>query len=70
MQLLDLPLLALQLQLMRRKKMAEAPVAVYITTAAEWEYLRPVITKLYVDDDRTLDELMNEIEKKHGFKAT
>jgi hypothetical protein len=70
MQLLDLPLLALQLQLLRRKKMSETPVPVYITNSAEWEYLRPIITNLYVDEDKKLDELMKEIEIKHGFKAT
>jgi hypothetical protein len=50
--------------------MAELPNAVYITTPAEWEYLRPIITKLYVDDGWELSKVMEEIQTKYGFKAT
>jgi hypothetical protein len=50
--------------------MAEPPVAVYITTPAEWEYLRPIITKLYMDDGWELPKVMREIERNYGFKAT
>jgi len=64
------PLVALQLQLLQRKKMAEPTVAIYIKTAAEWEYLRPIITKLYMGDGWKLPNVMAEIETKYGFKAT
>jgi hypothetical protein len=50
--------------------MAEPPVAVHISTPAEWEYLRPIITKLYMDDGLELPKVMKEIEKTYRFKAT
>jgi len=50
--------------------MAEPTVAIYIKTAAEWEYLRPIITKLYMGDEWKLPKVMAEIETKYGFKAT
>jgi len=61
---------ALQLQLLQRKNMAEPSVAVYITTSAEWDYLRPIITKLYIDENWELPKLVKEIERSYGFKAT
>ena len=50
--------------------MAEPSVAVYITASAEWEYLRPIITKLYIDENWELPKLVKEIESTYGFKAT
>jgi Clr5 domain len=70
MQIKASPLVALQLQLLQRKNMADSPVPVYITTSSEWEYLRPIITKLYMDERWELPRVVKEIETKYGFKAT
>jgi Clr5 domain len=70
MRIESFPLVALQLQLLRRKNMAKPPTAVYITNPTEWEYLQPIITKLYIDEDWELSRVIKEIETKCGFKAT
>jgi len=64
------PLVALQLQLLQRKRIVEPTAAVYTITTAECEYLRPIITKLCMGDGWKLPEVMAEIESKFGFKAT
>jgi hypothetical protein len=64
------PILALQLQLLQRQKMVEPTAAVYISTPAEWEYLRPIITNLYMGERWELPQVMKEIEKNYGFKAS
>ncbi|KAL9105464.1 MAG: hypothetical protein Q9227_009373 [Pyrenula ochraceoflavens] len=33
--------------------------------AEKWEYLRPEITRLYIDDRKKLPEVMNEIRQHH-----
>jgi hypothetical protein len=63
-------LVALQLQLLQRRNMADSPDPIYITTRAEWEYLRPIITKLYMGDGWELSNVIEEIETKYHFKAT
>jgi hypothetical protein len=63
------PIRALQHQLLNRKNMANTPGAVLITNPADWEYLRPMITKLHMDG-MELSEIMREIETKYHFKAT
>jgi Clr5 domain len=50
--------------------MVEPAVAVYITKPTEWEYLRPIITNLYMGERWELPQIMKEIETKYGFKAT
>lgn len=35
-----------------------------------WEYYKPVIRRLYVDEKRTLREVMDILENDFGFKAT
>jgi hypothetical protein len=63
------PILALQLRLLQRKNMANNPMTVLITTPAEWDYLRPIITKLH-SEGMELSEIMKEIETQCRFKAT
>jgi hypothetical protein len=36
----------------------------------EWGRLRPVIKRLYVDEDRTLNEVMIIMARDHGHRAT
>jgi Clr5 domain len=36
----------------------------------EWDRLRPVIKRLYVDEDRTLNEVMTIMARDHGHRAT
>ncbi|KAM0199502.1 hypothetical protein ACHAPI_003264 [Fusarium lateritium] len=38
--------------------------------SAEWEKKRPVITKLYQEEKRPLKEVMEVLEREHGFTAT
>jgi hypothetical protein len=62
-------ILALQLQLLQRKNMANTPMTVLITNPAEWDYLRPTITKMHMDG-MELSEIMKQIEIQCRFKAT
>ena len=41
-----------------------------ITASQEWENLRHVITALYIDEDKTVDEVKRHMEEHHGFFAT
>jgi hypothetical protein len=61
--------LVLQLQLLQRKNMANTPMTVLITNPAEWDYLRPIITKLHMDG-MELSEIIKEVETQCRFKAT
>lgn len=36
----------------------------------EWETKRPIITKLYQEERKSLKEVMEILERDHGFKAT
>ena len=36
----------------------------------DWERLRPVITRLYIDEDRTLVNVMNTMAINYGHKGT
>lgn len=36
----------------------------------DWIRLRPEIKRLYVDENKTLKEVMSIIEREHGLKAT
>ncbi|KAK9781818.1 putative Clr5 domain-containing protein [Seiridium cardinale] len=36
----------------------------------EWEAMKPFIREIYIKDNRPLKELMLEMERRHGFKAT
>lgn len=38
--------------------------------SAEWEKKRPIITKLYQEEKRPLKEVMEVLEREHGFTAT
>ncbi|KAF5545622.1 hypothetical protein FMEXI_6011 [Fusarium mexicanum] len=38
--------------------------------SSEWEKIRPVITKLYQEEKRPLKEVMEVLEREHGFTAT
>jgi hypothetical protein len=34
-----------------------------------WEYLRPIITQLYVDEDKDLEDVVKTMKDEHGFDA-
>lgn len=34
-----------------------------------WELLRPIITQLYVDEEKTLSEVVAIMKAEHGFDA-
>jgi hypothetical protein len=36
----------------------------------QWDAKRPIITKLYQEEKRPLKEVMDILEKEHGFTAT
>ncbi|KAF4459001.1 hypothetical protein FALBO_14248 [Fusarium albosuccineum] len=38
--------------------------------SAEWEKKRPIITRLYQEEKRPLKEVMEVLEREHGFTAT
>jgi len=35
----------------------------------DWERVKPVISRLYKDEGKTLKQVMIEMEKEHRFKA-
>jgi hypothetical protein len=37
---------------------------------ADWERVRPLIKHLYVEEDRTLSDVMSIMARDHGHKAT
>ena len=39
-------------------------------TEDDWERLRPKITLLYAQDNKTLSQLMSIMENEHDFRAT
>lgn len=39
-------------------------------SADDWERLRPVIRRLYIDEGHTLKDVMNIMADKYGHKAT
>jgi len=39
-------------------------------TAAEWEQLRLLFTRLYVEENTTLKEIRQTLARDHGFHAT
>jgi hypothetical protein len=39
-------------------------------SAEDWKRLRPIIKGLYIDEDRTLKDVMNIMATEHGHKAT
>lgn len=39
-------------------------------TKVDWHKIRPTLTRLYLDDKRTLKEVISELEQKHDFRAT
>ena len=34
-----------------------------------WDYLKPVIQRLYIDENRKLAEVINIVKDKYNFKA-
>ncbi|PMD39544.1 hypothetical protein L207DRAFT_428284, partial [Hyaloscypha variabilis F] len=47
-----------------------APSSLKCPSLSEWERVRPLIKQLYVDEDRTLKEVMDTLVRDHGHKAT
>jgi len=41
-----------------------------VLSKAEWEELRPIITRLYIDQDLTLTEVIKVIAQDYGFIPT
>ena len=39
-------------------------------TRTEWDLFRPVIKRLYVDEEKTLKEVMAVMERDYGHRAT
>ena len=39
-------------------------------SAADWERLQPVIRRLYIDEGRTLNDIMDIMLSRYGHKAT
>ena len=54
----------------------ENPVAQHASTtrqgpsAEDWEHLRPIIRGLYIDEDRTLKDVMSIMANEHDHKAS
>jgi hypothetical protein len=44
--------------------------SIVYATGEDWTKHRPSIRKLYVDEKRTLADVMHIMESRHGFKAT
>ncbi|KIW01213.1 uncharacterized protein PV09_07260 [Verruconis gallopava] len=63
-------LVALQLQLLQHEEMTDHRALKYIQTQQEWDFLRPVIAKLYVDEGWELARVMEEIERAYHLRAT
>ncbi|KAI5865397.1 hypothetical protein GGS23DRAFT_425475 [Durotheca rogersii] len=49
--------------------MTGAPVKRY-ATSHDWARLQAIIMRLYLDEDKTLDEVKSHMEEHHGFFAT
>lgn len=41
-----------------------------MSMSQDWERLRHVITKLYIDEDKTVDEVKRYMEEHYGFSAS
>lgn len=37
---------------------------------AEWNRFRPIIKRLYIDEEKTLNEVMAVMEREYGHRAT
>ena len=48
---------------------ADLPLPRWPTSEQDWIDQKPLIRRLYVDEDRTLNEVMEIMEKQEGFKA-
>ncbi|KAK5049987.1 hypothetical protein LTR84_004106 [Exophiala bonariae] len=42
----------------------------YPTSASDWQPYRALITRLYKDEDRTLEDVMKVLKTQYGFRAT
>jgi hypothetical protein len=47
-----------------------APLSRKSPSQSAWERVRPLIKQLYVDEDRTLKEVMDTLVRDHGHTAT
>ena len=36
----------------------------------EWEGIRPLLQRLYIEDRRPLEEVAERLEREHNFRAT
>ncbi|PMD59823.1 uncharacterized protein K444DRAFT_529152, partial [Hyaloscypha bicolor E] len=42
----------------------------HASSRAEWNRFRPLIKRLYIDEEKTLKEVMAVMEREHGHRAT
>lgn len=42
----------------------------YPPTANDWQRIKPLLTKLYRDDKKTLADITNILQQNHGFRAS
>jgi hypothetical protein len=54
----------------RRKDDSESGTPSKRIPSEQWEAKRVLITKLYQEEKRSLKEVMDILEREHGFKAT
>ncbi|RYP47727.1 hypothetical protein DL768_006263 [Monosporascus sp. mg162] len=51
--------------------MSQAPSPLHKpATSEDWERLRDVVTRLYIDEDKTVGEVKRYMERHHNFFAT
>ena len=46
------------------------PERTRLASLAEWDQHKGIIRKIYIDDNRTVDEVREEMKVKHGFVAS
>lgn len=49
---------------------ASAASALAYATRSEWDRVRPIIKRLYVDEDKTLKEVMVIMARDYGHQAS
>jgi len=69
--LLMAPVLSKKLSSLKSgKRKFTRPVAPTSHTTAQWNDIKPVFTKLYIDEDRKLEEVRAILGQRHAFFAT
>ena len=63
-------LVALRLQLFGQPDMAAPALVPFVPTAADWEFYKQRIIRLYVEDKWELRRISEGMEESFGMKAT